>query len=318
MSSNGQALQHFAKTITQRFPLPRRNYPVRQMKNVGRQGMILVGETEAPPTVESNPGWLEAMPSFDEVRRRFETGRQQSPHEETKPTRPGPVGPPEIQRTSTESNPDWLEAMPSFDEVRRRFEAAKVHTPVSGTPLSLQAGAKQTPSGQRSSTLPRTTPPVLPRKPTGNRRVVSRVQEVTSGKQAGPQADLSGQTGDSPHIGPSSEPANVLPETAPKLEASPVQTQSVQTQSVQTTPPDPAILPSGAITSEVEEVGPTDAPPAALLVPPSSRSDNTQPPSQTKPTQQPDWSAAISSKSKASRAVQRSSLKPPGTPPSES
>lgn len=273
-----QRFERLAQSVAQRFPAPRRNDPVLRRTNVDRPALTLAGETEPAQTSEPGTDWLEAMPSFDEVRRRFEAGRQPSQPGDTKPVGQKPPVPPAVQRSSTGSEADWLEAMPSFDEVRRRYEAGKAQTVTSGAAASTQAEAKPSSIQRRTASPPRMPGQALRRRPAGGRRVVSRVQEVTPGKPAGSQ------------VSPTDPPEQAL--QAPNLPA-PVE------------PTQPATA------SEFSDVASTE--PAPFTQP--TRQENERP--ALKPDQAPDRPPAIPPGADASGAGQRAALEPSGAETSE-
>lgn len=238
-------LERLANTVAQRFAAARREDSIRRAMTGYGPAMILAGEAEATPATESSSAWLETMPSFDEVQRRFEAARQESAYPEQRPMVKNPSVPPPGQRGQTERGPDWLEAMPSFDEVRRRFEAAKAQTAASAPP----PGAKPAPAVQRSPARPRLPGQALPRKPASGRRVVSRVQEVTPGRQTVRPPDRT-DSPDAPASPPDQRPAQsvVSPERA-ELDVPQPQPQPAVEE-----PAERTLLPTALPLSETPEV----------------------------------------------------------------
>ncbi len=165
----------FANTVINRLPVADPGFRARflQRRMQEAPSMVLAGE-QIPLETDKDSDWLEAMPSFDTVRRAFETARAGGAEAIQPPPPPAKVQ--RTERTGRSSNADWLERMPSFEEIKKSVEAVRANSPQperADLPQPPSTGVQRTPvSGQISRQPAKTSQ--LPK----SRRVMSKVEEV--------------------------------------------------------------------------------------------------------------------------------------------
>lgn len=202
----------FVQTIVNRRPQiqPDRMLTAAQPQVDRDTPLILAGE--AVRETERTPDWLKTMPSFEEVRRSFEAARETPPFESALPTS-GADGLTRIQRQPAQSggpspSADSAKSLSTFEKLRQAVEMTRAGEASSGDERADQSPAEpQQSSGSRPAAR--------------SRRVVSRVEEVSSQTEAKPPAPDTVQLAKKPDgvepraeiIQSVEEPADVDPES---------------------------------------------------------------------------------------------------------